>query len=97
MKISLRGQRRCSIAACVACSCKVTPTRTIPVTPQSPPPSSAPAPRDAWGRSPVSALAALAAWLLLTVPGAELAQRGKTSELWHAAAQSCACGGERRP
>jgi hypothetical protein len=45
----------------------------------------------------VSALAALAAWLLLTAPGAELAQRGKTGELWHAPAQSCACGGERRP
>jgi 4-amino-4-deoxy-L-arabinose transferase-like glycosyltransferase len=35
--------------------------------------------------------------LLHDVPGVELAQRGKVSELWRAPAQSCAAGGERRP
>ena len=35
--------------------------------------------------------------LLHEVPGVELAQRGKISELWRAPAQSCPVGGERRP
>jgi hypothetical protein len=35
--------------------------------------------------------------LLRTVPGVELAQRGTTSELWHAPAQACPAGGEHGP